>query len=57
MHPFVIVCDHPQEYIRVGDHPDVVSRFIPNDVHDSDIICLRCEEIVVWKDLVVGWGS
>lgn len=36
-------CDHPGEYLRMGDHSDMTSRFVPEDLDPDTLYCLRCE--------------
>ncbi|HEX5522710.1 MAG TPA: hypothetical protein VFX53_04630 [Pedococcus sp.] len=40
-------CDHPDEYVRLGDHPDVTGRFVPEDINGDDLYCLRCERDIL----------
>jgi hypothetical protein len=36
-------CKHPQEYRRLGIHPDVTGRWVPEDIDPDAVYCLRCE--------------
>jgi hypothetical protein len=36
-------CDHPGEYLRMGDHDDMTSRFVPEELEPDSLYCLRCE--------------
>jgi hypothetical protein len=36
-------CEHPDEYRRVGNHPDVVGRWVHEDIDPACLYCLRCE--------------
>lgn len=36
-------CEHPGEYLRMGDHPDVTGRWVPEDIDRDTLYCLRCE--------------
>ena len=39
-------CEHPGEYLRMGDHPDVTGRWVPEDIKPNWLYCLRCEQEV-----------
>lgn len=44
--PWPASCEHPGEYLRMGDHPDVTGRWVPEDIDPNTLYCLRCEQEV-----------
>ena len=39
-------CEHPGEYLRMGDHPDMAGRFVPDDLDPDALYCARCERAI-----------
>lgn len=39
-------CEHPGEYLRMGDHPDMTGRFGPDDLDPDMLYCARCERAI-----------
>lgn len=39
-------CEHPGEYLRMGDHPEMTGRFVPEDLKPDTLYCLRCERAI-----------